>query len=268
MSEMNLNVGVKDLKPGTNILDLKVPEFMKVRRSTGIEWFDDAMGGLGGLVGSQVVMLTGSPGVGKSTMFLQLADAIQGVKDSICLYNTGEESLYQSRMTVDRLGLKRGFIAGQRIMTPELLADADELMKRNPGKQLFLLQDSLQTLNDGKYKDGGTTGNTPVRCCEMLTSWAKKERPKGSTYPVVIFIGQATKSGDFAGKNTIKHAVDTHAQLYFDEDKKSPTWGERLFEVTKNRFGCNGKTYILGMSKHGLEDKGYFDSSVGAKDEE
>lgn len=264
MSEMNLNVGVRGLKQCTNIMDLKVPEFMKIRRSTGIDWMDDALGASGGMIGSQVMMLTGSPGVGKTTLFLQLANAITEAGHQ-CLVNTGEESLYQVKMTVERLGLKSGFVCGQDVMVSSLIEHGEAVMKAHPGKQLFVLHDSLQTLNDGKYKDGGTTGNTPVRCTEMLTSWAKKERSKGQIYPIVIFIGQATKNGDFAGKNTIRHAIDTHAQIYFDEDKKSPTWGERLFEVTKNRFGCNGKTYVLGMEKKGLIQRGVYDKT--ARDE-
>ena len=93
---------------------------------------------------------------------------------------------------------------------------------------------------------------TSVRCTEMLTDWAK------SNYGVVIFIGQVTKSGDFAGKQTILHAVDVRGQLYIDEEKKSETYGERIFEVTKNRFGCSGRSYVLGIAKTGLYEKGSF----------
>lgn len=251
---MDLNVGIKGLKEGTNILDIDVPDYLRLRRQTGISWFDDALGGQG-MVPSQVMMLTGAPGAGKTTMVLQLADSIMNA-GHIALYNSGEESLYQVKMVVERLKLKSGFICGQDDMCETLLTKADNLMKAHPGKQVFILQDSLQTLDDGKYKDGGKTGNTPVRCTQMLTDWAKSKRP-GDAYGIVIFIGQATKGGDFAGKNTIKHAIDTHGMLYFDEDKKSETWGERLFEVTKNRFGCNGKTYIIGMDGKGLHEKGH-----------
>lgn len=249
MSKMNLNVGIKGLKTGTNILDLEVPKQLRDRKKVGIGWFDDALGGEG-FVPSQVMMLTGTPGAGKTTLLLQLADAITKA-GHICLYNTGEESLFQVKMVVERLGLRSGFFVGQDTLVDDLLAHADKLRKANPGKQVFILQDSLQTLDDGKWKDG-TNSMTAVRCTEMLTDWAK------SNYGVVIFIGQVTKSGDFAGKQTILHAVDVRGQLYIDEEKKSETYGERIFEVTKNRFGCSGRAYVLGIGKSGLYEKGSF----------
>ena len=69
--------------------------------------------------------------------------------------------------------------------------------------------------------------------------------------------GQVTKSGDFAGKQQVKHTVDVHCHLFIDEAKNSETYGERLFEIQKNRFGCSGKRYILGMEKRGLYEKGH-----------
>lgn len=259
MASMNLNVGIPGLKRGTNILDIKVPDALRHKKLTGISWFDDALGGEG-FTPSTCMMLTGGPGCGKTTMVVQLADAITKA-GHIALMNTGEESLYQVRLVTERLKLKHGFVPGQDIMVKDVLEHANELMARNPGKQVFLLQDSLQTLNDGYYKDGGTTGNTPLRCCEMLTDWVKtpvKNADGTESYGVCIFVGQVTKGGDFAGKNQIKHAIDVHGHLFFDDDKKSETYGERLFEVQKNRFGCNGKTYIIGLDKEGLHEKGHF----------
>jgi len=250
MSSMNLNVGIKNFQRGTNIMDISVPEKLRRRIKTGIGFFDDAVGGEG-LVPSSVMMLTGTPGAGKTTMLLQLADSITAA-GHICLYNTGEESLYQVRMVTERLKLKNGFVAGQDVMVADLLDHADALRKDNPKKQVFILQDSLQTLNDGKYKDGGTTGATPLRCVEMLTDWAK------TNYTNVIFIGQVNKSGDFAGKNGILHAIDIRGSLYIDQEKKSETYGERIFEVTKNRFGCSGRAYVLGLQQSGLYEKGSF----------
>jgi DNA repair protein RadA/Sms len=250
MSKMNLNVGIKGLKRGTTLNDIEVPEALRDRRKVGIEWFDDAIGGEG-MVPSSVMMLTGTPGAGKTTMLLQLADSIVGA-GHVCLYNTGEESLYQTKMVAERLKLKNGFTVGQDTLVSELLAHADHLRRANKGKQVFILQDSLQTLDDGKYADGGTTGNTSVRAVEMLTDWAK------TNYGIVAFIGQVTKSGDFAGKQTILHAVDVRGQLYIDEEKKSDTYGERIFEVTKNRFGCSGRSYVLGIRNTGLFEKGSF----------
>jgi DNA repair protein RadA/Sms len=249
MSKMNLNVGIKGFKRGTNILDISVPEALRDRKRTGLEWFDDAIGG-DGFVPSSVMMLTGTPGAGKTTMLLQLANAITKA-GHICLYNTGEESLYQVKMVAERLGLSAGFVVGQDTLVTDVLAHADMLRKAHPKKQIFILQDSLQTLDDGKWA-GATNSMTPVRATEMLTDWAK------SNYGVVIFIGQVTKGGDFAGKQTILHAVDLRGHLYIDEEKRSETYGERIFEITKNRFGCSGRSYVLGINKAGLYEKGSF----------
>lgn len=248
MSKMNLNVGVKGLKRGTNINDISVPEALRSRRKVGVDWFDDALGGEG-FVPSSVMMLTGTPGAGKTTMLLQLANSITSA-GHVCLYNTGEESLYQVKMVADRLRLRNGFIVGQDTLVSDLLAHADIIRKENPGRQVFVLQDSLQTLDDGKYGDGFTNSMTSVRSVELLTDWAK------STYGIVAFIGQVTKGGDFAGKQTILHAVDVRGHLFIDEEKKSETHGERIFEITKNRFGCSGRSYVLGMGTGGLVSKG------------
>lgn len=249
MSGMNLNVGIKGLKRGTNINEIAVPAKLRERNKVGIEFFDDAIGGEG-LVPSSVMMLTGTPGAGKTTMLLQLANSITKA-GHICLYNTGEESLYQVKMVAERLKLTAGFVVGQDIMAPDLLAHADMLRKAHPSKQVFVLQDSLQTLDDGKYSNG-TNSMTTVRATEMLTDWAK------ASYGNVIFIGQVTKGGDFAGKQTILHAVDVRGQLYIDTEKKSDTYGERIFRVTKNRFGSSGHAFILGMNSTGLYEKGRY----------
>ena len=170
------------------------------------------------------------------------------------LYNTGEESLFQVKMVAERLALRNGFIVGQDTLVEDLLTHADTIAKANKGKQLFILQDSLQTLDDGKWANGSNS-MTSVRCTEMLTDWAK------SNYGIVAFIGQVTKSGDFAGKQTILHAVDVRGQLYIDEEKRSETYGERIFEVTKNRFGTSGKSFILGMNRNGLYEKGSIEAA-------
>jgi len=259
---MNLNVAVKGIDDVENILDLKVPPQLRVKQRTGINWFDGALGGQG-FTPSTSMMLTGGPGCGKTTLMLQLADACKGM-GHIAHVNTGEESLYQVKMVTERLKLKNGFVPGQALMAEDLINRARELQKKNPKKQVILFQDSIQTLNDGKYADGGVTGATPLRCVEMLTNWAKE------TFGIVVFIGQVTKSGQFAGKNAIKHAIDVHGHLFFDDDKKSETFGERIFEIPKNRFGANGQAYILGIGQTGVYEKGCFqpgqDWSPGGKD--
>lgn len=251
MSNMNLSVGLKSWKRGTNILDLEVPAQLERTVKTGLNWFDEAVSSGEGMTPSTAMMLTGTPGAGKTTMCLQLAESIMA-SGNLCLFNTGEESLFQVRKVAKRLNMKHGFIAGQDNMVEDILTHADALRKAHPNKQVFIVLDSLQTLDDGKYKDGHTNSMTQVRSIEMITNWCKE------TYGIALVIGQVTKSGEAAGKQQIKHAVDCAGHLFIDEQKNSETYGERLFEVTKNRFGANGKTFILGMQKTGLYEKGSY----------
>ena len=173
------------------------------------------------------------------------------------MLNSGEESLFQCRMACERLKVTQDFMVGEEKMLPRLLTFMDNVKKENPGKQLFLLQDSIATLDDAKYVDAkgesrGTTGKTPVYCTEALVDWAQQ------SYGIVIFICQVTKSGEFSGSNKIKHAIDIHGHLFVDEAPKSDTYGCLLFEVTKNRWGCNAVTTILQMTDTGLEERGTF----------
>lgn len=249
---MKINVATGHIDRFTNIQDIEVPPQLRRRYPSGIDFFDNALGGIddvNGFAPSAVAMLTGTPGAGKTTLLLQLADGLAG-KGYNVLYNTGEESLYQVKMVTERLGLTNPFFVGESNMVADVLAHADEIRNMDPNKPFFLLQDSLQTLDDGKYA-GFTNGNTPVRCVEMLTCWAKK------TFATVLFIGQVNKDGDFQGKNGILHTIDIRAGLRIDSNKKSETYGQRLLEITKSRFGT-GPNAVLGMSREGLYKTGEF----------
>jgi DNA repair protein RadA/Sms len=249
---MNLNVkSKKRLKMGTNIKDIKIPPQMRNRKVTGLAWFDDLVGDgfAGGFVPSTIAMLTGTPGAGKSTLLRQLADSITGA-GHIALYNTGEEAVVQVKMGCERLELQHGFTISDDDLVEDIRKHLDHLTAENPGKQIFWLQDSLQTLDDGKYTNGIKTSGTLVRAAEAMVDWAKEK------YGICIFIGQVTKNGDFAGRNTILHAVDVRLDLYIDEQKKSETFGQRLLEGGKNRYGVSGTKLVVEMNKKGLSCKG------------
>lgn len=253
-AEMRLKVQ-KGFKAGTRIKTIEVPDQLRVKHQTGLDWLDTALGGQG-FTPTSTMMLTGGPGCGKSTMLRQLADSMTQ-RGHIVVYNTGEESLYQAKLACERLKLEENFMVAEETKLPPLLEFLDNVKKQNPTRQVALLQDSLQTLDDGKYRDGGTTGNTPVRCTENIVEWMQEN------FGFCVFIGQCTKSGDFAGKNVIRHAIDIHGSLYYDEDKKSDTYGCLLFEVTKNRWGVTGHTFIMGLTGQGLEERGSFRKEKG-----
>jgi DNA repair protein RadA/Sms len=245
------SIDLKNLAQGTNILELIVPALLETTLDTGMDFLNDSFGGTG-MTPSSAMLLTGTPGAGKTTMLLQLADKLTE-RGHIVLFNTVEESLLQVRKVTKRLQLKHGFICGQDRMIGDAIKHCKKLKKLNPRKQVFFLCDSLQVMDDGKYKSGHTNANSALRVINEFTAFCKSET---DGYPIGIMIGQVNKDGEFAGKQTVKHEVDIHGHIYIDMMKSSETYGERIFSMQKNRFGCNGRQYILGLSEKGIVEKG------------
>ena len=118
---MKLNVKRDGINFGSNILDLRVPEKLRERHKCGVSYIDDAFGGEG-FTPSTISLFTGEPGAGKTTLMLTLADALTS-QGYVCLFNTAEESLFQVKLTCERLDMKNGFIAGQESYVPGLLSN-------------------------------------------------------------------------------------------------------------------------------------------------
>ena len=116
---MRLKTQHADIERGANILSIDIPDELKRRCKTGIKFIDDAFGGKG-MTPSVCTLFTGTPGAGKTTLMLQLADSLTR-QGHVCLFNTAEESLYQVRGVVDRLNLRNGFVCGQDSHVPTLL---------------------------------------------------------------------------------------------------------------------------------------------------
>ena len=124
---MKLNVKT-DVDFGTNILDVKVPTQLRKKVKSGLSYVDAAFGGEG-FTPSCVTLFTGTPGSGKTTMMLKLADSITK-NGGIVLFNTAEESLFQVKLVAERLNLKHGFHAGGETHMPTLLEKCDELCNK------------------------------------------------------------------------------------------------------------------------------------------
>jgi len=239
-------MNLKNITPisfGTNILDIEVPEILKKKFATGVDYIDGAIGGQG-FTPSAVTLFTGEPGAGKTTMMLKLADAATA-KGGVALFNTAEESLYQTSMTAKRLKLKNGFLCGNTDDIRELLKQSKKIIKSNPNKQFILIVDSLQCLDDGKYGNGHKTSGTAIRCLELITDFCKEYAAIG------IVINQVNKQGKMAGSNKLKHMVDAHMHLSV-EKKEADLIGCRVLETQKNRFGGCGHIYFLTLNKTGF----------------
>ena len=240
---MNLK-NISEIAFGTNILDITIPEHLKRKFATGLNYFDGALGGEG-MTPSCVTLFTGTPGAGKTTMMLTMADSITK-QGGVCLFNTAEESLYQTAMTAKRLRLKNGFVTGNTDDVTELLEGAREVMDANPGKQFVMIVDSLQCLDDGKYSSGVKTSGTAIRCLEQITDFCKE------TGACAVVINQVNKQGKMAGSNKLKHMVDAHMHLSV-EKKEQDLLGCRVLETQKNRFGGCGHIFFLHMGRRGFK---------------
>ena len=242
---MKLNVSNDSIANNTNILDIEVPEALKKKIRSGLEYFDDAIGGQG-FTPSAVTLFTGTPGAGKTTMMLELADNLTK-SGAVVLFNTAEESLHQLRMTTQRLGLMSGFVAGQDSSISRILAHCDVIRALNPDKPFFLIIDSLQTLDDGYFDSGRITTATAERALLQITDYCKEH------YVNAVVIGQVTKSGKMAGTQKLKHMVD--AMITLDVERKDEQLlGCRILEVEKNRFGGAGAIFFLALRQNGFTE--------------
>jgi len=245
---MRLNTQIKDFKQGSNILSIDIPHQLEATAKTGIGFIDDSFGGAG-MTPSVTTLFTGVPGSGKTTLMLQLANSL--VKQGhTCLFNTAEESLFQIRRTAKRLGLEHGFAVGDANHVPTILKTCNKLREDNPGKQLFLIIDSLQTLDDGHFSTGRITSATAERALQEITNYCK------DNWVIALVVGQVNKAGQFSGSSKLKHMVDAHMHLKIETDERSDNFGYRLFEMQKNRFGGSGHAHILDMSSRGLKEYG------------
>ena len=239
------NIKIEDVAFGSSIQEITVPDALKKRIPCGLDYFQAILGGEG-FTPSAVTLFTGMPGAGKTTMMLSLANALQR-RGAEVVFNTAEESLYQIKMTCDRLKLKQPFKVGGETRVPVLLEGCDKLREAAPGRPFFLIVDSLQCLDDGKFNTGRITTATAERALSLLTSYAKEHACN------IIVIGQVTKDGKMSGSNKLKHMVDAHIHLSIevkDEDLK----GCRILETQKNRFGGAGHIVFLDLLRQGFRE--------------
>ncbi len=201
------------------------------RIKIGLEEFDRVLGG--GIVPGSVILVAGEPGIGKSTLMLELGERVGG------FYVSGEESLHQIKIRADRLKVK-----GENLL---FLAETDvdvivETIRKNRNeKTKILIVDSIQTLNTQDLTGSSGAIGQVRECASKLLKMAK------SLDIAVFLIGHVTKQGVLAGPKILEHMVDTVLSL---EGEKFGAF--RLLRTTKNRFGATDEVGVFEMSDKGM----------------
>ncbi|MBN2135480.1 MAG: DNA repair protein RadA [Acidobacteria bacterium] len=212
----------------------ELPRTNEERIETGIDEFDRVLGG--GLVKGSIILLGGEPGVGKSTILLQVSAKLanSGVK---VLYISGEESPAQVKLRGERLGIdeKSGLLFLGETSLEIILALVES------EKPDLLIIDSIQTVRSER---SGTGAGSATLIREATSAFLESAKRDGITY---ILTGHVTKEGIIAGPKAIEHMVDT--VLYFEGEKK---YDHRIIRTTKNRFGAVNELGIFEMRKEGL----------------
>lgn len=204
------------------------------RVPSGIEELDRVLGG--GLVKGSLVLLGGEPGIGKSTLLLQAADAL-GRRGLRVMYVCGEESPQQIGMRARRIGASADLVS----LLPEIdITGVEEAVRQQPPD--FLVLDSIQTAFDPELAGApGSVGQ--VRACTARLMRIAKDL--GVT---TLIVGHVTKDGAIAGPRVLEHIVD--AVLYFEGDRDHAF---RIVRAVKNRFGSASEIGIFEMGERGLE---------------
>jgi DNA repair protein RadA/Sms len=189
----------------------------------------------GGLVSGSVVLIGGEPGIGKSTLLLQTALNMKGLR---ILYVSGEESKQQIKMRADRIGIENDncYILNETFTT-DIFKEIESLQPE------IVIIDSIQTL----YTD--TLDSSPGSISQIRETAAELMRFAKSTHVPVILIGHITKDGNLAGPKVLEHMVDT--VLHFEGDQH---YGFRILRSVKNRFGSTSELGIFEMHVGGLRE--------------
>jgi DNA repair protein RadA/Sms len=187
----------------------------------------------GGIVPGSIVLVAGEPGIGKSTLFLQMG--LQ-MKEVVTLYISGEESEQQIKMRADRLGRQsENFYLLTEISTQTIFAEIKKL------KPQLIIVDSIQTL-ESPFIDSSPGSVSQIRECAAEFQHFAKE-----TNTPVFLIGHITKDGTIAGPKLLEHMVDT--VLQFEGDRH---YAYRILRTLKNRFGSTSELGIYQMNENGM----------------
>lgn len=204
----------------------------KRRLPTGIHEFDRVLGG--GIPSDGVILLTGEPGIGKSTLLLQ------ALSNQNALYVSGEESAEQIKERIDRISLPHSNLMFSDTLQVESIIEGFDKLQNKP--QVMVI-DSIQMLYSRGVESMTGSVSQLRETILQLVQFAKKN------HVALILVGHITKDGDVAGPKLVEHMVDT--VLSFEGDKISHF---RILRANKNRFGSTDEIGIFEMKGKGLEE--------------
>jgi DNA repair protein RadA/Sms len=215
--------------------DVQVNEAGRIQ--TGIAELDRVLGG--GIVKGSVVLVGGDPGIGKSTISLQISNQLSQ-KGHTVLYVSGEESVAQTKLRAGRLGQEGAGGLLYIVNQTDLSLIAEHINKLKPG---LVIIDSIQVVFEPSIGSSAGSVSQVRECAGILTQLAK------TTATTIFLIGHVTKEGAIAGPRVLEHIVDT--VLYFEGDRFS---AYRILRAVKNRFGSTNEIGVFEMSQEGLKE--------------
>jgi DNA repair protein RadA/Sms len=237
--QQQLDVAAADISKGGRILQVSaISDVAKksadvARISSRDEQLDIVLGG--GFVPGSVVLLAGQPGIGKSTILMQIAHAVS--QKNAVLYVSGEESAHQVASRASRLG------AVNDDLKLASSTSADDIAKTIlEGEYDVVIVDSIQTLAIEGISSASGTVSQITNSSQLLTKAAKQSNT------VLILVGHVTKEGSIAGPKVLEHSVDT--VLQFEGDRYG---GFKVIRSVKNRYGSTNEAAIYEMEKEGLK---------------
>ena len=230
----------------TKLSDISSKQIKRLQTKT--EELDRVLGG--GIVPGSLTLLGGEPGVGKSTLALQIASMMPNT-----LYFSGEESIEQIKLRAQRLKIENNNLQLASGTEIDRLTSA---VKSKKSKFDLIIVDSIQTCST-ESATGGSGNVNQVRACTV----SLMEMAKTTNIPVII-IGQVTKDGNVAGPKTLEHLVDT--VLYLEGDRFHQY---RILRTAKNRFGSTDEVGIFSMEENGLQEvKNPSQAFIGSRPED
>lgn len=215
------------------IRDVKVDQ-VSTRIDTGIADLNQVLGG--GLMPGGVTLIAGQPGIGKSTILMQLAAYIS--KDKSVLYASGEESASQVKLRAERLGA----IGSDNLYLTSTTSADDVATTISSGDYQVAIVDSMQTMSMAEVASAPGTVSQITNCANIIIRAAKAANTS------VILVGHITKEGSIAGPKVLEHLVDV--VLNFEGDRYG---GFKMIRAVKNRYGSTSEVAIFDMTDQGLK---------------